>query len=107
VVPSSCQQGHPSRPEGPLCGVGPTRGFAASGVRAGDNVLVFGAGPIGLTAVLCLKAAGASVVAVSEVAEARKALAREMGIDAVLDPTEVDLEADALCLRSRGQHDHA
>lgn len=69
-------------------------GIRHAGVRAGDNVLVFGAGPIGLTALLCLQAAGASVIAVSEVADARKRLARELGVTEVLDPTEVDLQAE-------------
>lgn len=69
-------------------------GVRHAGVRAGDRVLVFGGGPIGLAALLSLKAAGASLVVVSEIAGARKELARELGAHEVLDPTEVDLAAE-------------
>lgn len=65
-----------------------------AGFRAGRTALVVGAGPIGLVTVLALKAAGASWVAVSEVADARKAKAEQFGADAVLDPTECDVAQD-------------
>jgi (R,R)-butanediol dehydrogenase / meso-butanediol dehydrogenase / diacetyl reductase len=68
-------------------------GIRHAGVQTGDTVLVLGAGPIGLTALLCLKAAGASLVVVSEVAESRKKLAEQLGAHAVLDPTVDDLAA--------------
>ena len=62
--------------------------FAA--VKPGETALVFGAGPIGLLTIAGLKLAGASRVwAVEPVAE-RRAMARQMGADAVIDPAEAD-----------------
>jgi (R,R)-butanediol dehydrogenase/meso-butanediol dehydrogenase/diacetyl reductase len=62
-----------------------------SGFKAGQTALVFGAVPIGLVTTACLRAAGASLVAVAEVAEARKAMARDHGADVVIDPREQDV----------------
>jgi len=57
----------------------------------GKNVLITGAGPIGVMAVAVAKVAGAAQVFVSEIKEFRKDLARKMGADIVIDPTEEDL----------------
>jgi len=58
----------------------------ADDLDAGDSVAVLGAGPIGLGVVAAAAAKGARVV-VAEPAPARAALARELGAEAVLDPT--------------------
>jgi threonine dehydrogenase-like Zn-dependent dehydrogenase len=56
----------------------------------GDTAAVFGAGPIGLLTVACLKLAGAGrVIAVEPVAE-RRDLAKAVGADDVVDPNQVD-----------------
>jgi len=60
-----------------------------SGIAPGGTALVVGGGPIGLGLLLCLKAQGAERVIVSEVSEARRALAAELGADAI-DPRTVD-----------------
>ncbi|WP_372962999.1 L-threonine 3-dehydrogenase [Mesotoga sp.] len=57
----------------------------------GKNVLITGAGPIGVMAVAVAKVAGAAQVIVSEIKEFRKDLARKMGADIVIDPSEEDL----------------
>lgn len=57
----------------------------------GQTAIVFGAGPIGTTTVQCLRAAGASLVVVAEVADQRKEMARNIGADVVIDPTEEDV----------------
>jgi L-iditol 2-dehydrogenase len=64
-------------------------------VAAGDRVLVTNAGPIGLLAAQCALAFGATQVTVSDVDEARLALARRFGARAVRagEPLE---EVDAL-----------
>ncbi len=56
----------------------------------GANVLITGAGPIGLFAVGICKAAGASRVIVSDVNETRLALARTMGASDTVHPHEVE-----------------
>ena len=64
-------------------------------LKGGENVLVMGAGPIGQMALIWLKHEGAGFVAVSDPSPERRALAKQMGADAVFDPTAVDL-AEAL-----------
>ena len=71
-------------------------GVRLSGAKAGDTVLVGGAGPIGLLTCAVLHAIGARAV-VTEVSGARKAKALETGVaDDVLDPREVDVAARVL-----------
>lgn len=55
------------------------------------RVLVLGCGPTGLFSVAIAKICGASQIFAVEVREFRRELARRMGADHVLDPTEVDL----------------
>ena len=54
----------------------------------GDDVAVFGAGPIGLGIVDAAVAAGANRIFVSEPREARRKIARDLGADFVIDPRE-------------------
>lgn len=72
-----------------------------SGIRAGSAVLVLGAGPIGLSAVMCASLAGAAFIAVSEPSEARRALAVEVGATMVLDPTETDVRREVFLATGR------
>jgi len=66
-------------------------------VSAGDRVLITGAGPIGLLAMQCALASGATDVAVSDVNEHRLELATRTGATRVLHAGErLDFEADAL-----------
>jgi len=59
-------------------------------VRVGDAVAVFGMGAIGLMAVQIARLAGASLVIAVEPLAGRRALARRLGADLVLDPTDCD-----------------
>lgn len=61
-------------------------------VKAGSRVLIIGAGPIGLTTALWCRFFGARSVVISELAEARSALAGRMGATHVVSP---DLERGA------------
>ncbi len=56
-----------------------------AGSCLGETVAVFGAGPIGLLTVAALKHAGAKRIHVVEPVSERRALARALGADAVLD----------------------
>ncbi len=58
------------------------------GIRPGDNVVIFGGGPIGLAAVGILKHGGAAKVILSEPSEIRRKMALELGADHVIDPTK-------------------
>jgi L-iditol 2-dehydrogenase len=66
--------------------------FAA--VQLGETVAVFGAGPIGLLTVACLRAAGAGRIWVVEPVAHRRELARQMGAQEVIDPRQVDAAAE-------------
>ncbi len=57
----------------------------------GEDVLVTGAGPIGLMATAVVRHAGARFVVVSEPNPYRRAIAATMGADVVVDPRERDL----------------
>jgi len=62
-----------------------------TGIDLGQTALVIGAGPVGLAVLLCLKAFGAKIICVSEIAEIRKGQAESFGADAVFDPRQVDV----------------
>jgi L-iditol 2-dehydrogenase len=61
-----------------------------AGIRIGERVAVFGAGPIGLLTIACLKVAGAGRIWVVEPLAHRREMARAMGADVTLDPGETD-----------------
>lgn len=67
-----------------------------SGLKVGDSAIVYGAGPIGQAVVCCLKAAGAGLIAVVEIAAARQEMAKNLGADLLLDPTKVDVAEEIL-----------
>ncbi|MGI8948353.1 MAG: zinc-binding dehydrogenase [Ornithinimicrobium sp.] len=54
-----------------------------SDVSPGDDVLVTGAGPIGLIAAQCARAYGAASVTVTDVVESRLQVARRLGFEAL------------------------
>ena len=61
------------------------------GVGPGSRVLVMGAGPVGLTALLMARAAGAAEVLVADVRAERLDLAASLGAVAILDAFDPDL----------------
>jgi L-iditol 2-dehydrogenase len=65
-------------------------------LRLTETAAVFGAGPIGLMTIICLKLAGAGRVWSIEPVAARRELARAAGADAVLDPAAVDPSREIL-----------
>lgn len=54
----------------------------------GEQVAVLGGGPIGLLTAILAKQAGATTVIISEPRASRRELARQMGVDVVIDPTQ-------------------
>jgi threonine 3-dehydrogenase len=61
-----------------------------AGPIAGKTVLVTGCGPIGLMSIAVAKACGSSTVFATETNEQRRAMAKKMGADVVLNPAETD-----------------
>jgi len=62
-----------------------------SGFREGQSALVVGGGPIGLALLLCLRAAGARWIGLSEPSTARRTMAVSLGADVVYDPRVEDV----------------
>lgn len=73
-----------------------------SGAAAGDKAVVFGAGPIGLGALISLKARGAGHVVVVDVLPGRLRKALEIGADAVINSAEEDVAARLIELHGVG-----
>jgi threonine 3-dehydrogenase len=67
-----------------------------AGPIAGQTVLVTGCGPIGLMAIAVAKACGSSTVFATETNEKRRAMAKKMGADVVLNPAAEDAVARIL-----------
>lgn len=61
-----------------------------SGMRVGDTVAVFGAGPIGLGIIDAAQSTGAGEILVSEPRSARRNTARKLGATLAVDPRETD-----------------
>lgn len=61
-----------------------------AGVKLGDTVAIFGAGPIGLLTVLAAKSAGASEIVIADLAEFRLEKAKEIGATHVINSGNVD-----------------
>jgi threonine 3-dehydrogenase len=61
-----------------------------AGPIAGQTVLVTGCGPIGLMSIAVAKACGSSTVFATETNEQRRAMAKKMGADVVLNPVKED-----------------
>jgi L-iditol 2-dehydrogenase len=62
-----------------------------AGVRAGDHVLVTGAGPIGLLAMQVALAQGATEVTITDVSQERLAMAKKTGATRAIDVSEEPL----------------
>ncbi len=65
-------------------------GIERSNINAGDTVIIFGAGPLGLMHLQLTKLYNAQVI-VSEVAEKRLKIAKDLGADLVVNPKNEDL----------------
>lgn len=61
-----------------------------AGPIAGQTALVTGCGPIGLMSIVVAKACGSSTVFATETNEQRRAMAKRMGADVVLNPAAED-----------------
>lgn len=65
------------------------------GIRAGQNVVILGGGPIGAAACAVLSRSGAAAVILSEPSQPRREMAIKLGATHVIDPTQVNA-ADAV-----------
>ncbi|GAS85947.1 NAD(P)-dependent alcohol dehydrogenase [Mycolicibacterium brisbanense] len=63
---------------------------------AGDSLVVFGAGAVGLSSVMAARIAGCRTIVAVDPIEQRRTLATELGATATIDPTGVDVAAAVL-----------
>ena len=81
--------------------------ISAEGFQPGVNVLIAGAGPVGLFAGNLARAAGAAKIIVTELSEPRREMALKMGADLVIDPAALAeqgiRQADVIMEETRGQ----
>jgi threonine dehydrogenase-like Zn-dependent dehydrogenase len=66
-----------------------------AGVGPGDPVLVYGAGPIGLYAIMALRLAGAGPIVAAGRSAGRRAAAADVGADVVIDTREISVASYA------------
>jgi threonine dehydrogenase-like Zn-dependent dehydrogenase len=77
-------------------------GAESGAIRPGDAVVVFAQGPIGLCATAGARLLGAALVIGVDGDETRRAAARRMGADVVLDPGQEDVLARVRALTGGG-----
>ncbi|EAW24587.1 2,3-butanediol dehydrogenase [Aspergillus fischeri NRRL 181] len=65
-----------------------------SGFAAGDNILILGAGPIGLGLLILLRSKGAKKILISEVSDLRIDQAKRLGADIVINPVQESQVSD-------------
>jgi L-iditol 2-dehydrogenase len=72
------------------------RGLNKLGVRPGDDFLIVGAGPAGLTHIQLLRALGARLIFATDIVESRRRWAERFGADATFNPTQENSERSIL-----------
>ncbi len=71
-------------------------------IMPGDSAVIYGAGKVGMGAMLCAKIAGAFPVIVIDVVKTRLDKAKEMGADVVINAGEVDAVSEVAKLTEAG-----
>lgn len=66
-------------------------GITRAALRPGEDVVILGAGPMGLLHMLILRAAGARNIIISEILENRRKFAKVLGADICVDPESESL----------------
>ena len=73
-----------------------------AGLKAGDSVVILGAGKIGIGAMLAAKVSGLSPLIITDLVQSRLDKALEMGADAVFNPDDVDVISEVVKLTEEG-----
>ncbi len=68
------------------------------GIKAGENVLIMGSGPVGIAACAVLRRSGAAKVIISEPSKSRREMALSMGATHAIDPSQVNVAQAVLDL---------
>ncbi|WP_242454768.1 NAD(P)-dependent alcohol dehydrogenase [Bailinhaonella thermotolerans] len=88
------------------CGVQTGAGsvLVALKVAAGSSIAVFGAGAVGLSAVMAARVAGAATIIAVDLHEKRLELARELGATHTFDGRDPELQAQVTAVTGGGAH---
>jgi len=90
---------------GPLgCGIQTGAGsvLIAMGVRSGSSIAVYGAGAVGLSAIMAARVAGATTIVAVDLHASRLALAKELGATHTVDGRASDVTEQILALSGGG-----
>lgn len=90
---------------GPLgCGIMTGAGsvFNALNMQAGESLLVTGAGPVGLSAVMAAATIGAGTIIISDPLETRRNIAKDLGATHCINPTEGTLPDQIRAILPKG-----
>ncbi|AWK74864.1 NAD(P)-dependent alcohol dehydrogenase [Rhodococcus oxybenzonivorans] len=90
---------------GPLgCGIQTGAGavFNSLDCKEGESLLVLGAGPVGLAAVMAARVRGCAAIIVSDPDPRRRSLATDLGATATLDPTDGPLVEQVRAVEGAG-----
>jgi len=88
TVPSGIDVSHAAMTEPLAVGL---HAVNRSGIAQGQAAVIIGCGAVGLTVIACLKTKGISPIIASDYSAARRAAARAMGADIVVNPADEDL----------------
>jgi len=90
------------------CGVGTGIGAAinTTGIRAGESIVIYGCGGVGLSAVMGAKLAGAGTLIAVDILDRKLEMAKELGADYVINASQEEPVAKVLELTGGGA-DHA
>lgn len=75
---------------------------ARASMQAGDSVVIIGAGPMGLLFAQMIRTLGAGKIIVVDISQYRLNFAKNMGVDAAINPTGTDLTAAVMDLTGVG-----
>jgi len=94
-----------------LLGCGTSTGIGAvlntAGVKAGESIVIYGCGGVGLSALMAAKLAGAGMIIAVDTLEQKLEMARDLGADYVVDASQEDPQQKALELTAGRGADYA
>ena len=92
---------------GPLaCGIQTGAGAVINALKVGvgQSIAIFGAGSVGLSAVMAARVVGATTIVAVDLNDARLELARELGATHTFNPKKVDVTKEIVALSGGGVH---
>lgn len=93
-----------------LLGCGTSTGIGAAinttGIKAGESIVIYGCGGVGLSAIMGAKLAGAGIIIAVDKVDRKLKMAKELGADHIINASQDDPKAKVMELTGAGA-DHA